>query len=163
MNSSAIASNPLFATIFDKEYDPSTSVIVKHTQIIMGLINDKGLTIMSDISDNEDSEQIQDIISDYIRKILRKKEIDAFICEYGISKAMKLFHDFQKIGLNSPHIEICEILAMEDYGLEKEIVEIIIKDAIGFETSWRTTGDGKPTTEEEVINMLTAHSIACAA
>lgn len=163
MNSSAIASNPVFAAIFDKEYDPSTSVIAKHTQTIMGLINDKGLTIMSDISDNEDSEQIQDIISDYIKKVLTKKERDAFICEYGISKAMKLFHDFQKIGLNSPHIEICEILAMEDYGIENEIVEIIIKDAIGFENNWRTNGDGKPTTQEEVIKAINAHSIACAA
>jgi len=162
MNSSAIASNPLFAAIFNTEYEPSTSVIGKHTQVITGLINDKGLTIMADISDNEDSEQIQDIISDYIRKTLTKKEIDAFICEYGISNSMKLFHDFQKIGLNSPYIEICEILAMEDYGLEKEIVELIIKDAIGFESNWRITGDGKQTTQEDIIKTFKSHSIECA-
>lgn len=162
MNSSAITSNPLFAAIFDKEYDPSTSVIAKHTQIITGIINDKGLTIMSSLSDNEDSEQIQDIIDHYIRKLLTKKEIDAFICEYGISKAMKLFHDFQKIGLNSPHIEICEILATEDYGIENEIVELIIKDAIGFENTWRTKGDGKATTQEEIIKAFKDHIIACA-
>jgi hypothetical protein len=162
MNSSAIASNPIFAAIFDKEYEPSTSVIAKHTLTITGLIRDKGLTIMADLSDNEDSEQIQDIISNYIRKVITKKEIGTFICEYGISNSMKLFHDFQKIGLNSSHIEICEILAMEDYGLEKEIVELIIKDAIGFESNWRITGDGKQITQEEIVEAFKAHSIECA-
>jgi len=141
MNSSVISSN----TIFGNEYEPKSEVILKHKLIVSGIIVDTGFTIMKDLSDNEDSRQIQDIIDNYIRNSLTKKEIDEIICKYGISKAMKLFHDFQKIGLNSPHIEICEILAKEDYGLEKEIVELIIKDAIGFETSWRTTGDGKPT------------------
>jgi hypothetical protein len=158
---SAITSNPIFATIFDKEYDPSISVLMKHKSIISEVIAELGLTIIEDISDNEDSEKIRDIISDYIRRILTKKDIDAIICEYGISKAMKLFHDYQKIGLDSPHIEICEILAMEDYGIENEIVELIIKDAIGFENSWRTTGHGKPTTPEEVIEAFNK-AISCA-
>jgi len=163
MNSSAIASNPLFAAIFDKEYEPNTSVIAKHTRAIGDLISDKGLEIVEGLIDNENSQQIQDIISHYIRKVLTKKEIDVFICEYGISKAMKLFHDYQKIGLNSPHIEICDILSMEDYGLEEEIVDLIIKDAIGFESNWRTTGDGKPTTQEELVATLKVHhSISCA-
>mgnify|MGYP001060111240 CR=1 FL=1 len=164
MNSSAIASNPIFAAIFDKNYEPTMSVINKHTQTIAGLISDKGLTIMPDLSDNEDSEQIQDIISNYIRMNMTKKDINAFICEYGISNSMKLFHDFQKIGLNSPYIEICEILATEDYGLEKEIVELIIKDSIGFESNWRITGDGvvKTINQEDIVEAFKAHSIECA-
>jgi len=160
---SAIASNPLFAAIFDKEYEPSVSALTKHKSIVSGVISDSGLTIMNDLSDNEDSEKIQEIISNYIRRVLSKKEMDAIICDYGISKAMKLFHDFQKIGLNSPHIEICEILSMEDYGLENELVELILKEEIGFENSWRTTGDGVKTTEEELVATLkTHHSIPCA-
>jgi hypothetical protein len=159
---SAIASNPLFAAIFDKENEPSVSALMKHKSIVAGVIFDSGLTIMEELSDNEDSEQIQEIISDYIRRNLTKKEINNIISDYGISKAMKLFYDFQKIGLNSPYIEICEILSMEDYGLENELVELILKEEIGFETSWRTTGDGVPMTPQEIAASFRAHSIACA-
>jgi hypothetical protein len=156
---SAIASNPLFSAMFN---DNEQSLIAKHTATIISLIKDKGLTIFKDLSDEEDSVGIRDIISNYIRKTLTKNGIDAIICEYGISKAMKLFHDFQKIGLNSPYLEICEILADEDYGIEREIIELIFNDAIGFECTWRSNGDGKVTTQEEIITALTAHSIACA-
>ena len=158
---SAITSNPIFATIFDKEYDPSISALMKHKSIISEVIAELGLTIIEDISDNEDSEKIRDIISDYIRRVLTIKEIDTIICEYGISKAIKLFHDYQKIGLDSPHIEICEIIATEDYGLENEIVELILNDAIGFENSWRTTGHGKATTQEEIVTAFNK-AISCA-
>jgi len=160
---SAIAPNPLFTATFDKDNEPSVSALKKHTSIVAGVIFDSGLTIMNDLSDNEDSEKIQEIISDYIRRVLTKKELDAIICDYGISKAMKLFHDFQKIGLNSPHIEICEILAMDDYGLENELVELIIKEEIGFETNWRISGDGLQTTQEELVATINAcNSISCA-
>jgi hypothetical protein len=37
---SAITSNPIFATIFDKEYDPSISALMKHKSIISEVIND---------------------------------------------------------------------------------------------------------------------------
>jgi len=115
---------------------------MKHVSTIHGLIFEKGLTIMEELSDNEDSEEIQDIISNYIRRIITKKDTDAIICEYGIAKSMKLFNDFHITGMGEPWEEICEILTMEDYGLEKEIVELILKDEIGFETNWRITGDG---------------------
>lgn len=143
MNSSAIASNPIFATIFDVKYDPTInkpneSILMNHVSTVYGLIQDNGLVIMSEISDNDDSEKIQDIISNYIRKIIRKKDADAIICEYGISKSMKLFNDFHKICLEDSCEEITEILNTDDYGLEKEIVELILKEEIGFETNWHT-------------------------
>ncbi len=144
MNSSAIAANPIFATIFDVKYDPSVnkpkeSTLMNHVSTVYGLIQDNGLVIMSEVSDNDDSEKIQDIISNYIRKIIRKKDSDAIICEYGISKAMKLFNDFHGLYLGDSSEEISEILNTDDYGLEKEIVELILKQEIGFETDWHTS------------------------
>jgi len=111
---------------------------MKHVSTIHGLISDKGLIIMEELSDNDDSDEIQDIITNYIRRIITKKEMDAIICDYGIAKAMKLFHDFHCIGLNDSLEEISDILTMENYGLEKEIVELILKEEIGFETMWKT-------------------------
>ena len=142
MSAAAIASNPIFAVIFDKEYIPNVSVLTLHVSTVKGLIEEKGLTIMEELSDNEDNEQIQDIISNYTRRIITKKDINAVVCEYGISKAMKLFNDYHLIGMGDSCEEISDILSMEDYGLEKEIVDLILKEEIGFETNWRITGDG---------------------
>jgi hypothetical protein len=125
----------------DMKYIPCISVLASHVSTINGLIEEKGLTIMEDLSDNEDSEEIQDIITNYIRRIITKKDINSIICEYGISKSMKLFNDFHRIGMGDSCKEISDILSTNDYSLEKEVVDLILKEEIGFETNWRTTSD----------------------
>lgn len=137
MNSSAVPSKQIFADIIDKECDPNASLLTKHKTIITNIINDSGLIIVDNISDNENSEQIRDIINHYIKKVITKKTINDIIYEYGFSKALKLFYDYQKICLESDYNEICEIISDENYGIEISIVELIFNDAIGFETSWR--------------------------
>jgi hypothetical protein len=60
---------------------------------------------------------------------------------------MKLFHDFKKIELNLPNIEIYEILAIEDYDLENELVKLILNKEFGIDTSWLTISYNEPNTQ----------------
>lgn len=132
--------------LFDKQIlmslDATENVLQKFKDAVLVFCEKNDITILANLVTDDDDNRITIFVSDYIKKTLTKKQIDSIICDYGISKSMKLFHDFQKIGLNSPDTEICDILSMEDYGIEKEIVELIINDEIGYRTDWRTTGDG---------------------
>jgi len=133
------------------------SLLLKFKTAVLAFCEENKVTISAGLSDDEDDGFIADFVNQYIRKTLTPKQLDTIICDYGISKSMKLFHDYQKIGLNSPDIEICEILSMEDYGIEKEIVELIINDEIGYRINWRTEGDGKLNTATDYEAALTAH------
>lgn len=141
------------------EKESTTNVLNKFKDAVMAFCEEKKISISPNLSDDADDDLINDFVGDYIRKTLVPKQLDSIISDYGISKSMKLFHDFHKIGLDSPDVEICEILSIEDYGLEREIVELIINEEIGYNIDWRTNGDGRLNTVTEYEAVLTAHVV----
>jgi hypothetical protein len=148
--------NSICDAIIKKEEDEN--VLIKFKDMTIAFIKEKEITVTENISYNneENEKKIDDFIFNYIRN-LTKKQMNSIICDYGISKGLKLFHNYHKIGLDDPDIEICEILNTEDYGIEKEIVELIIKNEIGYHTNWRTDGDGRLNTIIEYENAITAY------
>ena len=88
MSLSAIASNPIFAAIFDIKYEPDISALKRHALIIRGIINDQGLAIKNQFNFYEDFDVIDRIIIDYSLKTMTNRDIQTIICEYGIAKAM---------------------------------------------------------------------------
>ena len=135
-----------------KETD--NSVLMKFKDATIAFLKQENLIANSNLSYDDNEDRITDFIGYYIRNTLTKKDIDCIICDYGISKAMKLFHDYHKIGLDSADIEICEILTIEDYGIEREIVELIINDEIGHNNNWRIEGDGRYNTYAQIQSTL---------
>lgn len=86
----------------------------------------------------ENAIKIDTFFHTYIYKTLNQKQIDAILCNYGIVKALNLFHDFHRIGLGDSAEDICEFL--EDtgyYSVDREMVELIFQDAVGYHSDWR--------------------------
>jgi hypothetical protein len=134
MSLSAISSNPIFAAIFDIKYEPCISVLKKHASIIHGLINIQGLEIKNQFNFYEDFDVIDRIIIDYSLKTMTNDDINTIICEYGIAKAMKLFSNYRIFDMG--YNDISEFLAADNNNIEREIIYIIMKEEIGFQTNW---------------------------
>ena len=125
MSLSSIASNPIFALIFDIDYESNVSVLQKHASIIRGIINNKGLSIKNQFNFYEDFDIIDSIIIDYSWNTIKNEDISIIICEYGIAKAMKLFNDSRIF--NMDYNNISEFLATKNSDIEREIVYLIMK------------------------------------
>jgi|SaaInlV_125m_DNA_1040241.scaffolds.fasta_scaffold06428_6 hypothetical protein len=135
MSLSAIASNPIFAAIFDINYEPDISALKRHALIIRGIINDQGLAIKNQFNFYEDFDVIDRVIIDYSLKTMTNRDIQTIICEYGIAKAMKLFSNYRIFDMG--YNDISEFLAADNNNIEREIIYIIMKEEIGFQTDWR--------------------------
>jgi hypothetical protein len=84
-------------------------------------------------------DELDFIIYNDIKK-LNQEERDTIICNYGMSKAIKLIHKSYKIGLGDSPQEICEYLEYSsDISIEQDMIEHIIKDEIKFVNIWRNT------------------------
>jgi hypothetical protein len=146
----------IYKAVIKKE--ENVNVLGKFKDDTIDFFNKNKIAITPSIQDISEEHYITicDFIKDYINS-LTKKQIDNIICHYGISNGMKLLHDYHKIGADTPDIGICEIISTIDYGFEKEIVELILYDEIGYNINWRTEGTGKLNTYIEFEDAMIAH------
>jgi len=96
------------------------------------IISPFGVDFDKDIYEDE----IESIIHNEIKN-LSQKDKDIIICDYGMIKAIKQLHNFQKIGCGDSPEEICEYM---DCSAEKsmcnDMIELIIKEEIEFRHEW---------------------------
>ena len=94
--------------------------------------------VLADISD-DNLESYYDIEFVICRNImnLSHEEKDRIICEYGIMKAIMLFHDFRKNGLGDDAREICEFMEDDKFGMIDDMIALILKDEIPYDNNWR--------------------------
>ena len=146
----------IYKAVIKKE--ENVNVLGKFKDATIDFFNKNKIAITPSIQDISEEHYITicDFINDYINS-LTKKQIDTIICNYGISNGMKLLHDYHKIGLDTPDIGICDIISTIDNGIEKEIVELILYDEIGYNINWRTEGTGKLNTYIEFEDAMIAH------
>jgi hypothetical protein len=117
--------------------DTKNKEIGKFKKEILTMITNKNLKISEYICDDDtDAEIIQDFIFNYCKKISLEQK-NTIICDYGMLKGMKLFYDFHRLGLGDSYEEICEYFELDDYMINDIIIELIIKDEIGFHSNWR--------------------------
>jgi hypothetical protein len=119
-------------------------ILNKFKKDILDMIFENELTINTAIDDNsnqENDEKIKKFINKYIKDTLTKKEKNIILINYGFSRAIKLYHDFQKVAINSSNDQICYNLSTDDNGIDDEIIEIIINVEIGFHTDWYKCGE----------------------
>jgi hypothetical protein len=86
------------------------------------------------IPDCDSFEEVQDWIGDYISS-LNQAQINSILCDYGINKALLLFHDWYTIGLGDTADDICEEIKMNHS--EENMVQLILNDAVNFNSNWR--------------------------
>jgi len=79
---------------------------------------------------------IENWISNYIKE-LDQNQINTIICRYGINKSIVLLHDFHRVGLGDSSHEICEIMEDERFQVDRNMVEIMMKDCVNFGSDWR--------------------------
>jgi len=94
--------------------------------------------VLADISENklEDAVEIEFVICRNIMN-LSHQEKDRILCEYGIMKAIMLFHDYRKNGLGDNAEEICEFMEDDNFGMIDGMIELILKDEIPYDNNWR--------------------------
>jgi hypothetical protein len=122
--------------------DREENCLIHAKKNIITIINEQDLTISPCINRESldivlNDEAVNDIITNYVFKILTQNQINNIIIKYGINKAIVLLHDWHSIGLGDSSQEICEEITDRVYIADRNIVEIIIKDEIGFHCNWR--------------------------
>ena len=101
-------------------------------------LNCVGVNFSISVEECENSLKIDRFFHTYIYKKLQQKQVDAILCNYGIAKALTLFHDFHRIGLGDSAQEICEFLEETYcYSVDREMVELIFQDAVEYHSDWR--------------------------
>ena len=122
--------------------DREENFLIRAKKNIITIINEQNLTI-SPYNNREsletvlNDETVNDIITYYVLKILTQNQINNIIINYGINKAIVLLHDWHSIGLGDSSREICEEITDREYIADRNMVEIIIKEEIGFHCNWR--------------------------
>ena len=98
--------------------------------------------VLADITENnlEDAVEIEFVICRNIMNLSNQQK-DRILCEYGIMKAIMLFHDFRKIGLGDSAREICEFMEDDKYGMVDDMITLILKDEIPYDNNWRVNAD----------------------
>ena len=89
------------------------------------------------IRNNKHEAIIDQFIMTYIYKSLSQEQVNAIICQYGITKAMALLHDFHIIGMKCSHVDVCEYIMDPELKSEYLMVELIFLDAVEFHNNWR--------------------------
>lgn len=83
-------------------------------------------------------DEVEDWIDNYVSS-LKQTQTNSILCNYGINKALMLLRDFHVIGMGDNADDICEDIEMNL--AEKNMVELILKDAVGFNIKWRQNAD----------------------
>ena len=98
-------------------------------------IND--ISKYTNIHNDKTEDLIENFITTYIYTNMTQEEVNSILCQYGIAKAMALFHDFHVIGMRCTRRDVCEYI--EDPSLKTDycMVELIFLDAVGFHNNWR--------------------------
>jgi len=81
-------------------------------------------------------DEVESLIYDHIKN-LSYTDKNTIICDYGIIKALKLLHDYQKYGCGDSSNEIDEYIDdYDDISIYNDIIELIIKGEIEFRYNW---------------------------
>jgi len=145
--------NDIICKIYNHVMKEEVSVLEKFKNVVIDFLAKEKIVVSQSIYNT--NEIIDNMIRNYI-KCLTKKEIDSIVCEYGISKAMKLLHDYNKICLDKHDTFICHNIANK-HNIEESIVELIINDEIGYKINWRFEGNGRFNTIQEIEDAVNAH------
>jgi hypothetical protein len=85
-----------------------------------------------------DCDEVENWIDNYVTS-LKQTQKNSILCNYGISNALMLLRDFHIIGMGDNADDICEDIEMKI--AEGNMVELILKDAVGFNSKWRQNAD----------------------
>jgi hypothetical protein len=81
-------------------------------------------------------DEVENVIFNEIKN-LSQKDKDTIICDYGMIKAIKQLHDFQKIGCGDSPQEICEYMEQSTgESMCNDMIELIIKGEVEFRHEW---------------------------
>jgi len=68
---------------------------------------------------------------------LSQKDKETIICDYGIIKAIKQLHDYQKYGCGDSHEEISDYMdESAESSMYNDMIELIIKGEVEFRHEW---------------------------
>jgi hypothetical protein len=131
----------IISICYELVHEEKNKVIGKFKTDVLAMITEKNLRVSTICeNDNHDSEIIDDFIYKYIKN-LSQKDKDSILCDYGIMKAIVLFHDHLRIGCGDSAEEICEFFEDEKYGMYESMIKLIICDEINFQNDWRNNGN----------------------
>lgn len=96
------------------------------------ILSGLGEEVDSDIYDDE----VEFLIYNQIKN-LSQKDKETIICDYGMIKAIKQLHDFQKNGCGDSPQEICDYIdESSEMNMCNDMIELIIKREVEFRHEW---------------------------
>lgn len=76
-------------------------------------------------------------IANYINS-LKQSQVEKIIHEYGFLKSITIWYQYYKVGLGETDENICcDIANCEAMMIDREIVQLILQDAVKFNNDWR--------------------------
>ena len=87
------------------------------------------------------NDKTEDIIDTYINRYicnLTQHQVNNILCEYGIAKAIALFHDFHVIGMNCSKSHVCDYFEDPSLKTDYHMIELIFLDVVEFQQHTRT-------------------------
>ena len=89
-----------------------------------------------DVDNDIYEDELECLIYDHIKN-LSYTDKNTIICYYGIIKAIKLLHDYQKHGCGDSSAEIREYMDHSaEISIYNDMIELIIKSEIEFRYNW---------------------------